>query len=297
MIQNKHLFKNIFINILIIFLVSLITVSIVNSKTQEGFSINDINKVVRQIDDVADLTKNIPNQISSIDNKLLGKVNELGSQLSNNLNNNLQNVGKSIENNAFDKLKNLGDQIEKNTVDKLTKIGGEIEKNTVDKIEKLGKEIEKNTLDFFTNKLKSIFTQLGDMFNKGLIKPINDLFMGIGNIFVQIFGILQEIGNKIVQLPNCVFTYAMQSTIDAINYTYSIIIPSAIRYPLSIIYKYTLGLVIEFIANITGYNASVNKCYGFNVNSEISKINSNLKDIDSSFKDNFGDINFSKIKI
>jgi hypothetical protein len=333
---NKTLLKHIFINILILFFVSLITISIINNNVhyREGFNINDINKVVKEIENVTDLTREIPNQIRSIDNKVVGKVNAIGNQL----NNNLQNLGQKIENNAFDKIKYVGGEIEKNTVgkvsklasevednvknlgqtiekntidkvsklgeqlekktlDKLTNLGKQIEKKTVDQMKTLGNEIEKNTVDFFTKKLKSIFTQLGDIFNDGLIKPINDLFMGIGNIFVQIFGILQEIGNKIVQLPTCMLTYMIKSTADTVNYAYNKIMPKALQVPLSFIYKYTLGLIVEFIANITGFNDSVNKCYGFNVKSEITNIKSNLKDINRSFKDNFGDINFSKIKI
>ena len=268
--NNKQNILNIFlkkitlINVLIIFFIFLLAFAIINNnKPKEGFSINDVNKVFNQIDDVVDLTSKLPNQIESIDNKLTGKVTQLGDQINDNV----------------------------------QKMGQEIEKNTLDKMEQLGKEIEKNTIDIFTNKLTSIFIQLGDMFNEGIIEPIMNLFIGIGNIFVQIFGILQEIGNKIVQLPNCIFTYAIKSTIDTLNYIYNSIIPKVIRTPLSFIYKYTLGIIFDFLANITGYNASVQKCYGFDVNTEIDKINSNLNDINSSFKDNFGDINFSKIKI
>jgi len=259
------LFKKItLINVLIIFFVFLLVFLIVNNnRTKEGFSINDVNKVFKKIGDVVDLTEKLPKQIDSIDNKLVGKVTKLGDQI----NDNVKQMGK------------------------------EIEKNTLDKMEKLGKQIEKTTIDIFTKKLTSIFTQIGDMFNKGIIEPIINLFVGIGKIFVQIFGILEEISNKIVQLPNCIFTYAIKSTIDSLNYMYNKIIPKVIRTPLSFIYNYTLGIIFGFIANITGYNSSVQKCYGFNVNAEINKINSNLNNINSSFKNNFGDINFSKIKI
>lgn len=254
-------------NDIILYVVSLVMLFIILSnifeKKQEGFGLNDVNKVFDQIDDVTKLAEKLPKQINSIDDKLTGKVNELG----NKVNDNMQKIGK------------------------------EIEKNTVDKLEKMGKEIEKNTVDIFTNKLKSIFTQLGDIFNKGLVDPIITLFKGIGNIFVQIFGILEEIGNKIVQLPNCIFTYAIKSFIDTIYAIYSRIIPKAIRNPILTIYSYTLGIIVNFIAEITGYNDSVRKCYGFNVNSEINKINSNLNNINKTFKSDFGNINFSKIKI
>jgi hypothetical protein len=41
----------------------------------------------------------------------------------------------------------------------------------------------------------------------------------------------------------------------------------------------------------------VEKCYGFNVSTNIDKIQSNLTDISSSFKKDFGKMNFSEIKI
>jgi len=271
------------------------------------------NKVLGKFNDlVSQLTNNLQNLGKIIEKNALDKLNSLGGEIQNNAFNKINSLGNElekntvgkltklgseIENNTIGKLTKIGEEIEKNTVDKITKLGKQIEKNAVDKIEKLGNEIEKNTVDFFTKKLKSIFTQLGDMFNDGLIKPINDLFVGLGNIFVQIFGILEEIGNKIVQLPGCVLTYAIKSTFDTIEFTYTKIIPKVIRTPLSFLYKYTLGIIVDFIANISGFNDSVRKCYGFNVKSEIKKINSNVKDIDRSFKDNFGNINFSKIKI
>jgi hypothetical protein len=259
---NKYKKADILILLLILFML-LIIFGTMFEKKKEGFGINDVNKVFDQIDDVTKLAEKLPKQINSIDDKLMGKVNELGDKV----NKNMQQIGKDIE------------------------------KNTVDKIEKMGKEIEKNTVDLFTNKLKSIFTQLGDIFNKGLVEPIIALFTGIGNIFVQIFGILEEIGNKIVQLPSCIFTYAIKSFFDSIDYLYSRIMPKFIRNPLSTIYSYTLGILVNFIAEITGYNDSVRKCYGFNVNSEVNKINSNLTDINKSFKKDFGNLNFSKIKI
>ena len=172
-------------------------------------------------------------------------------------------------------------------------MGNQIERKT----EEMGKEIEKKTINILTDKLKSIFVQLGDIFNNGLIKPILALFTGIGNIFLQIFNILKEIANKIVQLPNCIFTYAIKETIDTISYLYRKIIPNFLRNIINVIYKYTFRYLFEFVGYITGYNESVHKCYGFNVSSEVDKINSSLGNIESSFKNDFGRLDFSKISI
>ena len=191
-----------------------------------------------------------------------------------------------------------------NDIKNVSQIVGQIPKeiNNIDnkltkQINTMGVEIEKKTVNIVTNKLKSIFTQFTDIFNNAIIKPLLALFNGIGNIFIQIFKILKEIGNKITSLPNCIFTYAIKETINSLNYIYNKIIPNFIKNILSFIYKYTFRYIFEFIGYITGYNESVQKCYGFNVSSEVDNINNSLNNIEKSFKSDFGNINFSKIKI
>lgn len=183
--------------------------------------------------------------------------------------------------------------IDKKFTQQVNNVSSQLEKKT----EEMGKEIEKKIVNSITVKLKSIFTQLGDIFNKGLIKPLLDLFVGIGNIFIQIFGILKQIGNKIGSLPNCIITYAMKETIDTFNVIYKKIMPNFLKNIISFVYQYTLKYIFEFIGNITGYNDNVEKCYGFNVSENVDKIQSNLSDISSSFKKDFGRLNFSEIKI
>jgi hypothetical protein len=190
----------------------------------------------------------------------------------------IPNEINNIENKLNQQVNNMGNQIKKQT-------------------EEMGKEIEKNTLNILTKKLGSIFIQIGDIFNKGIIEPILAVFNGIGNIFVQIFNILKEVGNKIVSLPNCIFTYAIKETINTFNYLYNKILPKFLKNIISFIYRYTFRYVFEFIGYITGYNTSVQKCYGFNVSSQVDNINSSLNKIQTSFKTEFGHLDFSKIEI
>jgi hypothetical protein len=228
-------------------------------KTTEGFNIKDIDNIFDDIKDVARTVGDIPNEIKNIDNKLTQQVT---------------NVGNKLEK----KTEEMGNQILKKT-------------------EQMGKEIEKKTVTILTDKLKSIFIQLGDIFNKGIINPLLSLFVSIANIFVQIFNILKEIGNKIVSLPNCIFTYAIKETIDTFEFIYNRIMPKFIKNIVSFVYRYTLSYIFGFIGNITGYDDSIKKCYGFNVSTNVDKINSNLTDIYSSFKKDFGRLNFSEIKV
>lgn len=183
--------------------------------------------------------------------------------------------------------------IDKKFTEKITDVGTKLEKKT----EEMGKEIEKKVVNILTEKLKSIFVQLGDIFNDGLIKPILNLFVGIGNIFIQIFNILKQIGYKIGSLPGCIMTYAIKETIDTFDFIYNKIMPNFLKNIISFVYKYTLRYIFEFIGYITGYNDSIERCYGFDISTNVDKINSNLTDIDTSFKKDFGQLNFSSIKI
>ncbi len=258
----------------------------------EGFNIKDIDNIAGDIKNVTKVVGDIPDKINNVDKKLTQQLNNVGSQIEKKA----DSMGKEIEKKTLE----MGNQIQKKTeamgkeIEKKTEaMGKEIEKKT----EAMGKEIEKKTVVILTDKLTSIFKQLGDMFNNGIIKPIIAVFNGIGNIFVQIFNILKEIGNKIVSLPSCMFTYAIKETSNTFNYLYDRIMPNFLRKIISPIYHYTLRYVFDFMAYLTGYNDSVRRCYGFNVNSEVDEINSSLNNINKTFKKDFGNIDFSKIRV
>lgn len=258
----KHFMKDmviLFISLLIFF---IILYNIVY-KNKEGFNIKDIDNVVGDVKNVTKVVGTIPNEINNIGKKLSQEVT--------------QQVN-SVDKKLTQQVNSMGDEIVKKT-------------------EQMGKEIEKNTVNFLTKKLGSIFTQLGDIFNKGIVEPILAIFNGFGNIFVQIFNILKEIGNKIVSLPNCIFTYAIKESLNTLDYFYDRIIPKFFRNILSFIYRYTFRYVFEFIGYITGYTDNVKKCYGFNVSSEVDKMNSSINNIGKTFKNDFGRLDFSKIKI
>jgi len=258
----KHFIKDIlimFISLLIFFII-LYNIFFYN---KEGFSLKDIDNVVDDVKNVTKVVGTIPDEINNIDKKLTDQVTQQ-----------VDNIDKKL----IQQVNNMGDEIIKKT-------------------EKMGKEIEKNTINILTNKLGSIFTQIGDIFNKGIVDPILAVFKGFGNIFVQIFNVLKEIGNKIISLPNCIFTYAMKESLNTLDYFYDRIIPNFLRNIFSFIYRYTFRYLFEFIGYITGYSDNVQKCYGFNVSSEVDKMNSSINNIGETFKNDFGRLDFSKIKI
>jgi len=209
-----------------------------------------------------------------------------------NQTNNIMNIAKKIPNqvdNVSKEIKNAPKQIIKEVETTVTK--------KINKVEQVFTKKINNLEQLFTKKIKSVLTQIGDIFMKGIINPIIAVFIGIQTIFIQIFNILKKIVDKIISLPSCMFTYLFKTMVDAIYAIYASIIPKFIRSPISTIYKYTLRYPVDFISYHSGYDASVKKCYGFNVDDEIGKMNNKLNDIDKAFKKDFGKLNFNKIKI
>jgi hypothetical protein len=66
--------------------------------------------------------------------------------------------------------------------------------------------------------------------------------------------------------------------------------------PLHYLYKYTLGFIVDFISYITGYDEYYQKCYGFDVDDEVDKMNKEAGDVRKAFTKSWG-LDFSKIKI
>lgn len=149
----------------------------------------------------------------------------------------------------------------------------------------------------FTKKIRSVLDQIVQIFMDAIVNPIISVFVGIKTIFVEIFNILKKITDKIITLPSCMTTYLTKTITDTIYAIYASIIPRIIRSPISTIYHYTLRFPVDFIAERSGYNSSVKKCYGFNVNNEINNMNKKLNDINKAFTNDFGRLNFNKIRI
>ena len=292
MIFKNIYFKHVLYLFISVFLIVIIFHGIFLNKSVEGFNLKDIDNMFDSVKDITKSVNNIPNEINKVGTKLETQTKKMGKEIEDNtqkmgkqIEENTQKMGKEIENKA----KKMGEEIEENA----KKMGEEIEEKT----KQMGKEIEAKTINVLVVKLESIFTQLGDLFNDSVISPIITLFNNIGNIFVQIFGILQEIGNKIVSLPGCLLTYAITETLNTFFYFYRSILPKFIRDIFTNIYNYTFKFVFDFIGSITGYDKSYDRCYGFNISNEVNKINSNLTNINTSFKNDFGNLDFSKIKV
>jgi ABC-type multidrug transport system fused ATPase/permease subunit len=162
-------------------------------------------------------------------------------------------------------------------------------KKTTKDIEKLPKQIDNQVLSKFTK----FFTQLGDILNKGIINPLTALFIGIGNVFMQIFNILILIGNKIASLPGCILYFVFDGIFASIYGVLRLILPKFLMKwiinPIASVFNWFLDLV--------GYNQASRRCYAFNVDDEVNKMNNQFNNIDKAFKKDFGKLDFSKINL
>jgi hypothetical protein len=172
----------------------------------------------------------------------------------------------------------------------------ELEK-VIKKIQNDLKKIPKQIDDKILSKFTKFFTQLGSILNKGIVKPLETLFIGIGNIFVFLFQILKMIGDKIVSLPGCILYYIFDSILAGIFGTLRTIF-QVLR--LKVINRWIINPIENGINNVLdwiGYTDASRRCYAFNVNKEVDKMNNGFQKIDKEFKSNFGKLNFNEIKL
>ena len=263
--------KIFFFKLLIIVLIIMFTYIIFNnlfSSNLEGF---DIGKITNQVDKIGKLADTIPDKINDLNKTVDGKFTK------------------------------FEETVKKQTTDivdeKIAPVYTDLENIMEKKITKFGETVKNQTTDIVTKKITSVFTQLGDIFNNGLVKPITGLFEGIGNIFIQIFKILGLVVNKIVSLPGCIITYVFVEIYNTISNIYKFIMPNFLQNIIYTVYRYTIKIIIDFFTRILGIDDSINRCYGFNISKEMSSINSQLDNINNSFKKDFGKLDFNKIKV
>lgn len=225
------------------------------------------------------ITDNFKSPVPDI-GKIVKDIQKVGN-VANNLGKEVTNLGKNVSNGI--------NQMEKTT----TKAVNQID----DKLNKFKEVVLKEANDLVIKKIQNLFTGLGNVLNDGIVKPLTALFTGIGNIFVQIFEILKKIGYKIVSLPGCILFYLINGTVASILGFISWFIPSWIERPIAAIWNATFGKLLDWFLGLVGYTSASKKCYGFNVDEEIDKMNDNFKKIGKSFTKDFGRLDFKKIKI
>jgi len=234
---------------------------------KEGFDIaRGFSDMRDALNSVGEFAKKIPGEISNIGTKLEG-------------------VGKIVENGVVKTATEVKTGVEsgvKEVKSTATRVTSEIDT----KLKKFLNEVEDVTKNVVIAKILSFFDQLKNILDKAIVNPFKTLFIGIGNVFTEIFGILKMIGDKIVNLPGCMISYIIDSTINAISSVLRSFLPAFIIKILSFIYNYTIKLIL----NLTGYTTSIEQCKSFNINEKVNKINDKFKNISNTFKSDFGNI-------
>lgn len=179
------------------------------------------------------------------------------------------------------------------SVNSMTNTVSGLPKEMDSKINAMGKNIEKG----ITTKFVSFADQFGDVMYDSIVSPLLVLFEGLGRIFISLFSVIGSLGLKVAMLPMCIIPYMFGGIGSVFQRVYDAVLPSLIRTPIRVVYEYTLGPVLGFFAYITGISWILGKCYGFNISRDLNSMKSDLGQIQSDFKKNFGKFNFSKIKV
>ena len=200
---------------------------------------------------------------------------------------------KNIINSEIDAIKN---DIQNTLMGQIDTMKTGIQDNLENEINNMTSEVTNEINTTLISKFTSFFTRLGDIFQNAIIQPILAFFMGIADIFVQLFNILKMIADKIGSLPSCIPFYIFDTITSFIISTIKKILPTFIFNFFNNLYNLTLGVIVIWILDFIGWTDADRRCYAFNTDSEISKMKDDTENIGNSFTSGFGDINFSDIQ-
>jgi len=190
----------------------------------------------------------------------------------------------------------IKDELQNVVNDGINTMTSGIEDNLVKEVNTMTTTVANNVNTTMVNKFGSVFTQMGAILKKGIIDPLITLFKGIITVFVQLFNIIKTVADKIASLPTCIPFYVFDATSKMIVSFFKSFLPGFIFDFFKNIYNWTLGIFVNWFWNFVGWDDANQRCYNFNINSEISKMDQVTKNIGNSFKAGFGKINFNSIR-
>ena len=243
--------------------------SIVNSSVNSA--IQPINKSI----------STLQGQVNSINGSINGQITNATNQMQSKINGTINTAINGVHT-QINQVKSTVSQVEGEVVSLSKKLESEI-KRVIDKIQCIVTQV--------ANAIANLAKQIGN----AIVKPIIALFKGIGDIFVQIFTILQALANKIASLPGCIPFYMIDTCNSIFQNIIRRFIPGFILDFFNTIYNWTLGIFVKWFLNFIGWNDADQKCYNFNVNSEIQQMSKNLQNIGNAFTSSFGSITLPSI--
>jgi hypothetical protein len=238
--------------------------------TQEGLT-GQINRAIRDIGNVGNEVKRIPNKVDKAGKKVTSEVRNVSKKLD-------KGVNKAID-----------------ETNKITKY-------IDDKFNWFLGEVERQTKDIVFNKILQFFNLLGRAIKLGIIDPIMGLFIGLGNVFEIIGSIFEMIGKKILSIPACIIWYFLYSIISITYNIFHFILGDYIMSFFDKGYEYFwwplnkfndvflipyLGLDIWWL-----YKSIDNKCYKFPIKKKGKEMEDEFKKMGDNFKKGFGKISF-----
>jgi len=164
--------------------------------------------------------------------------------------------------------------------------GKRVTKEIDEKFMEFIKLVEETVKTVVIDKLLKFFDQIPGILNKAIVDPFTTLFTGLGDVFVEIFNIFRLIGDKITNLPSCVPAYGIQGTLSGVDGFLRYFIPGWIVDYMELVYKYTIKVIFDW----TGITKWMDGCVGFDVSSEVDKMNDTFKNISNTFISDFGNI-------
>jgi len=276
---NNYLNENIKFLLWIFLIILSIHFILYKNKTREREREKDRENIKEGFDIASGFTdmKNALNSVGEFAKKIPGEISNIGTKL--------EGVGKIVENGVVKTATEVKTGVESGVKDvksSAIKITSEIDT----KLKNFLKEVEDVTKNVVIAKILSFFDQLKNILDKAIVNPFKTLFIGIGSVFSEIFGIFRLIGDKIVNLPGCMTSYIIDGTINSISSVLRSFLPAFIIKILSFIYNYTIKLIL----NLTGYTTSIDQCKSFNINDKVNNINNTFKNISNTFRSDFGNI-------
>ena len=240
------------------------------------------NKAKKAEEDAAAAAKKAADDAAAAAEKLLQDTLNAEAEIKNIINSEIDAIKNDIQNTLMGQIDTMKTGIQNNLENEINNMTTEVTN-----------EINTTLISKFT----SFFSQIGDIFQNAIIQPILAFFIGIADIFVQLFNLLKMIADKIESLPTCIPFYIFDTITSFIINTIKNILPSFIFNFFNNLYNLTLGVIVVWILDFIGWTDADQRCYSFNTDSEISKMRDDAENIGNSFTSGFGDINFTQLII
>ena len=273
--------------------------------TRVGGDLSSFQKqATGSISDLGGQITRVGGDLSAFQKQATGSLKDLGGQITDGL--------TRVQQETTGKITGLAQQVTDKFIGIEKEIEGKvvgIEKEIEDKVIGIEKEIEGKVLAIekevegrvtgVLSSLKTMFPRLGENIKKILIKAIVDpfktLFMGIGQIFVDVFALIKMIIDKIVGLPSCMIFYMIagieSATIGFISFICGKILPTFIMNFFTSVYNGIIRFLVKPVLDFVGYTKAYDKCTGFDTNSAVNDMNSQLSNISKAFTNDWGKIN------